>query len=1062
LSVNLLTENLREVCKEYLLAEKWVLSSSLRAGHEWLMAVARSGQPVVNAHVKTINKLALDLAGPLIAEHELEFVGARQGSLLVDRIMRRLRKPDEGYLFRLAPSVQLSKTIYKAIDALRCAGLNPDELPADQFEVDVKGREIREILREFIQELHERKWVDRAGVSGLAIERLKSNGGGISSNVLVLVPGDTETRGLERRLVDALPPKQRVWLKVDQPAPAPAADAESLTDARLFRWLPAPVEAPCPAADGSAHIFRAVGEVNEVRGVLRRCLEMGIRLDQVELLCTDKDTYIPLIYETFARLLPEPGDPGQLLPDGANLDEMPVTFQEGLPARRFRPGRALVAWLAWIQADFPQRGLTDMIQEGLLTIPGDNTDALSFGFLAEVFRSIGIGFGRERYLDLLKKHEEAWERRRHDLGSLRDEDGEERATADGSLDKRLMAIGLLRRLVESLLELSPRPSDTPGRVFELAQRFLEERIRHVTELDNYAKRALIDQIKDIRSTLGPEEAELGGSAIAWLRDLPDDAWVGGLGPRGGKLHVAHVLAGGHSGRPFTFIVGLDDGRFPGTGMQDPILLDHERQGLSHELPTSGQELAKRIDRLALLFARLRGNVTLSYSCHNLVNDSEMFPSSVLLSAYRIVSGEHDADQAALKRRLPPPESFAPDSREKALTSSEWWLWRMSGAEEVVEARELVASCYPHLGRGFILAQERKSDRFTIYDGWIPQPDAEMDPTAANGPVVSASQLETMGQCPLKYFFRYVLKIGLPQELVLDPDVWLDPMARGSLLHEVFELFLKELIDRGITPEFARDEPRILEILNERIEHYEREIPPPHEAVFRREAQRLRQTVRIFLRGEEEYFRRSGNRPRYLEASIGLTSERPKTPLDTVYPVEIRLPGGRSLRARGRIDRVDQVAGTDANALAIWDYKTGGTWKYEQAPRPFWEGRVVQHILSIMVMNARLKALVEPMAGADVDRFGFFFPSEKTAGERIEFTAAELEEGVQVLAELAQIATNGAFLATTQDDPDCNYCDYKPICGDVSEVAFAAKRKLAAQSNAILEPYRKLRHGEANE
>ena len=77
--MNSLIRQLRKLCKDHLLDEKWVLSSSLRAGHEWLMAVARSGQPVVNAHVKTIAKLALDLAAPLVAEQELAFVGAPPG-----------------------------------------------------------------------------------------------------------------------------------------------------------------------------------------------------------------------------------------------------------------------------------------------------------------------------------------------------------------------------------------------------------------------------------------------------------------------------------------------------------------------------------------------------------------------------------------------------------------------------------------------------------------------------------------------------------------------------------------------------------------------------------------------------------------------------------------------------------------------------------------------------------------------------------------------------------------------------------------------------------------------
>ena len=444
-----------------------------------------------------------------------------------------------------------------------------------------------------------------------------------------------------------------------------------------------------------------------------------------------------------------------------------------------------------------------------------------------------------------------------------------------------------------------------------------------------------------------------------------------------------------------------------TGLQDPILLDEERQALSRDLPTSGGELAKRIDRMAPLLARLRGNVTLSYSCHNLADDREMFPSSVILSAFRILSGQHDGRPGRLESLAAATGVVCARFAEKALTESEWWLWRMSGTEEVVEPRDLVARCYPHLGRGFTLAHERESDRFTIYDGWIPEPGAEIDPTAPDGPLVSASQLETLGQCPFKYFFRYVLKIGAPEELTLDPDVWLDPLARGSLLHEVFELFVKELIERGDTPDFARDEQRLLEILDERIEHYRARDPP---------AQRSRVSAGGSAAPANGCGSSCAERKNIAaQRATGRGSSKlrsdwrangPKRLLIPQHPVEIRLPDGRSLRARGRIDRIDQVDGADANVFAIWDYKTGGTWKYAQDPRPFWEGRVVQHVLSILVMNARLKAIAEQVPGAKIDRFGFFFPSEKGAGERIEYTPAELEQGAEVLARLARIAANG--------------------------------------------------------
>ena len=116
----------------------------------------------------------------------------------------------------------------------------------------------------------------------------------------MLLPEDFDVSGMESQLLAALPAKQRIRLRVDQPGSLPAAEKESLADAHLLRWLPSPADAPAPASDGSARIFRAVGEVNEVRGVLRRCLSERIPLDEVEVLCTDVATYVPLFYETFA------------------------------------------------------------------------------------------------------------------------------------------------------------------------------------------------------------------------------------------------------------------------------------------------------------------------------------------------------------------------------------------------------------------------------------------------------------------------------------------------------------------------------------------------------------------------------------------------------------------------------------------------------------------------------------------------------------------------------------------------------------------------------------------
>ena len=74
---------------------------------------------------------------------------------------------------------------------------------------------------------------------------------------------------------------------------------------------------------------------------------------------------------------------------------------------------------------------------------------------------------------------------------------------------------------------------------------------------------------------------------------------------------------------------------------------------------------------------------------------------------------------------------------------------------------------------------------TLLRNWIP--------LLAYGPVLSARRLETVGCCPLRYFFRYVLDISPPEELMVDLTRWLDPVEFGNLLHEVFYRFMSELI-----------------------------------------------------------------------------------------------------------------------------------------------------------------------------------------------------------------------------------------------------------------------------
>ena len=370
---------------------------------------------------------------------------------------------------------------------------------------------------------------------------------------------------------------------------------------------------------------------------------------------------------------------------------------------------------------------------------------------------------------------------------------------------------------------------------------------------------------------------------------------------------------------------------------------------------------------------------------------------MILAAFRILSGKHDGDQTDLLRWLPPPASFAPQSPERCLDEADWWLWRLCGPETIGEISGLIAERFPHLGRGQRAAIERAGAKFSAFDGMVADAGADHDPTKPDGRTLSASSLEMIGRCPLAWFFHYVLRIEPPEELVVDPTRWLDPLAFGLLLHEVFRQFMADLRKKNLLPKVSRDEGKLTKILEQKIAEYRERCPPPNESVFRAQRQQLYEAARIFLAGEEEFCQQS--RPEYLEASLGLPTEDEASPLDDPEPISVSLPGGRKFRARGRIDRVDRIGDDSSWDFSIWDYKTGRIAKKYKDADPFAQGRLVQHALYLAMAESVLKRKVNRKAV--VKQAGYYFPTGRGQGERIFKTREQLAGAGEVMGHLAR-------------------------------------------------------------
>jgi ATP-dependent helicase/nuclease subunit B len=538
-------------------------------------------------------------------------------------------------------------------------------------------------------------------------------------------------------------------------------------------------------------------------------------------------------------------------------------------------------------------------------------------------------------------------------------------------------------------------------------------------------------------------------AAAWLGALPGETRIGGSGPRPGCLHADHVRSGGHAGRPQTFVVGLDDGRFPGAGAQDPLLLDGERERLDPALPTAGRRLEETVRGFARLLGRLRGAVTLSWPTLEVADDSERFASQAVLDAYRAAHGAPQADQRELLLAAGAPASFAPERPGQALDIHDWWRWRFTGGELVANAEEILARAAPHLARGRAAAAQRAGGAFTAWDGRVPRAGADLDPTAPAGKVLSSNGLETAGACPRRFFYRYALEIAPPEELVVDPERWLDPLQTGSLLHELFEEYVRAIVGTGWPADYARGRALILGLLEKKLARTQAAHPSPSPAAFASEREQLVLAAETLVREEERHALRTGSEPVFVEASLGMPPGEHGTALDHPEPIAVGLPGGRSIRVRGRVDRIDRDA---AGAWSIWDYKTGGTWGYDRVD-PFPEGRKIQPYLYYRMVEPRLRATVGPLAA--VRSFGYFFPGGKGRGERIAWDAQRLEAGGAVLAELCRSLAAGAFAATTDADKDCRLCDYRAACGDLKAQAESSVRKVLS-GEPLLEPLRTLR------
>ncbi|MHB1193571.1 MAG: PD-(D/E)XK nuclease family protein [Longimicrobiales bacterium] len=992
-----LVDALARAAGERALDRKILVAPSFGAGRELLRSLARRGRGWVGFEVTTPRPLALLFARPGMAAEGLHPLdGFDQQAFLDEAMDGALAAGTDGGLGELAEGVGLREAVHGSVTALRLHGITP---------ADVRGARLRDVrkkvflgrvLERYEMLLRERHRTDTAGVLTLATAALGGDGGGLprvlGAEMVLLVPG-LGSRGLVRGFLNALQRRGARVLETDAVVgrPVPEGILWSAGEPEgAFSFLHAPDLAPTPSP--SVELFCAASLNEELREVLRRVVARGLPWDEVEVVTPDPGAYGSALHALSSRL------------------GVPVTYAVGLPVERTRPGRAVQAYLEWIAGGFQAHVIRRLLEAGDLRPPRGRTYHAAAD-LGRRFRSLRIGWGRRRYRAQIRRSlaalNEARPRRRESEEAFQHRIRHEREELEA-----------LRAILFPALKATPSVPDRVGEggepvsPAELA-RGLQAFLRRVPKgrgPDAAAREQILRVLERVEATLRRRThfeaaaAVLAGHLAIRVRapqpgeEGPDDPGAP-WGSEGGHLHLSDLEHGGAAGRSAVFVVGMDADRVPGQGSQDPVLADPDRRTLGMGLPTSADVAQERAFRLAALLARLRGSVTLSYSAWSAAEARSVSPSPVLLQALRLARRDGTLTFEDLHRALGPVAGAIPRGGP-GLDADDVWMQALDSGGVLRSGLAAVRAAFPHLDGGIRAAHERASGAPGPHHGVVSPRPHVLDPRLNGTLVLSASRLQDLGACPLRYLHGAVLRLEPPDDPELDPDRWLDGMRRGNLLHAVYERTLREAKARGLLENGGDLEPLALEVLASVVRRWKDEVPSPGEGILRREITGLEEDVRSFVRMVREH----GARWCRLEMKFGM---------DGAEPLVLELAKG-PVRVRGAVDRVDE----DLEGLHVVDYKTGTVRDHEGGKGAFHGGRRLQHAL---YSEAAERALKRPVVEA-----AYHFPTRRGENEVVTYPRSALKRLPDLLGHLLDGVAAGSFVPTDEAD-DCRFCDFAPIC-----------------------------------
>jgi hypothetical protein len=720
--------------------------------------------------------------------------------------------------------------------------------------------------------------------------------------------------------------------------------------------------------------------------------------------------------DQIARTILQPGDfsPADSAEIAAASEDYPLirdrmaswglscTFERGLPILTTRPGQAIEGLLNWLEKGLPAAELRELLNAQLLCAEPSSFKAV------RLLESAQVSWGREPYLSQLQ----AISLRLSDPSLERD---------PAELAAQQQDIQTLKEWLANLFKRFPPANKanqvSVGRWLTGLQQTLAKDFSVRGPEEESARRTIDQALEELKllpgqDGLSPANWPLDRLLVAIRHRLQS---LRGLAsrPRPGAVHVTTPEQLGLSGRRNCFWIGMEEGKLFPSAIEDCILSDQERLQLG--LLTSEQRRAQQAQQIDLRLSSISGQLTLSYAVRDMEGDQEQMPAWLFFESVRRDHPEIDSYQK-LAQFLGPALGDQATPLEGA-HSPRAQRWRERGA---------------------IASGARKALEFGPFDGYVAEAAGRWDPRVTGTPM-SVSRLTSLATCPFQFFLETGLGLRKKPLELPDPDSWLDPATRGTVLHEVYAAYHRELRARNWRPDPERDGRQLQSLLKQQLDKVRESLPPLSEAIEKSETASLKKDLEHFLQLELQSPER---RPVALEIPFGMGVDELE-PLAHPEPVKLELSDGSLLPLRGRIDRIDQIG----ESYAVIDYKTGRKLYTGSRNATYDRGRLLQHAVYALVAEKILQA------PGQVIRSSYYFTTRAAARNWTDHGYPNLPDLQRVLEAVLEPLKTGAFIHSHQQEGDCKFCDFRAACE--AHLDWPVKAKLEHLGNVLLESRRAL-------